>query len=196
MMFSSSISKEEINLLPIYHFEGKVSVIERRQDVGSAIEELAEEPILGFDTETRPSFKKGRKNNVSLLQLSSARQTWLFRLNRTDIPESLVKLLEDQDIVKVGVAIHDDLKALNILSKFSAGGFIELQSFVKKFNIQDNGLRKLAGNILNIKISKSQQLSNWEAPVLTEAQIRYAATDAWVCYEIYMKLLEYEQAQY
>jgi len=195
-MFRSSIDKEEINLLPISHFEGKVSVVKHRQDMASVVTRLAEEPILGFDTETRPSFKKGRKNQVSLLQLSSARQAWLFRLNHTGVPESLVKLLEDPAIVKVGVAIHDDLKAMNVLSKFSPEGFIELQSFVKKFNIQDNGLRKLAGNILNIKISKSQQLSNWEAPVLTESQIRYAATDAWVCYEIYMKLLEYEQVQH
>ena len=195
-MFHSSIDKEEINLLPISRFEGKVRVVERKQDMASVIAQLTEEPILGFDTETRPSFKKGRKNQVSLLQLSSARQAWLFRLNHTGVPESLVKLLEDPDIMKVGVAIHDDLKALNKLNKFSPGGFIELQSFVKKFNILDNGLRRLAGNILNVKISKAQQLSNWEAPMLTEAQIRYAATDAWVCYEIYMKLLEYEQTQH
>ena len=192
-MFRSSINKEEINLLPISHFEGKVQVVKCKQDFASVITQLAEEPILGFDTETRPSFKKGRKNQVSLLQLSSARQAWLFRLNHTGIPKSLVKLLEDPDIVKVGVAIHDDLKALNYLSKFAPGGFVELQSFVKKYNILDNGLRRLAANILNIKISKAQQLSNWEAQVLTESQIRYAATDAWVCYEIYMKLLEHEQ---
>lgn len=195
-MFRSSIDKEEINQLPLGHFEGRVRVVERKRDVTSVIAQLTEKPILGFDTETRPSFKKGRKNQVSLLQLSSARQAWLFRLNHTGIPECLVKLLEDPDIVKVGVAIHDDLKALNLLSKFSPGGFIELQSFVKKFNILDNGLRRLAANILNVKISKAQQLSNWEAPVLTESQIRYAATDAWVCYEIYMKLLEYEQTQH
>lgn len=195
-MFRPSIDKEEINLLPISHFEGKVRVVERRQDMASVIAQLVEEPILGFDTETRPSFKKGRINQVSLLQLSSARQAWLFRLNHTGIPENLVKLLEDPDIVKVGVAIHDDLKALNILTKLSPGGFIELQSFVKKYSILDNGLRRLAANILNIKISKAQQLSNWEAPVLTESQIRYAATDAWVCYEIYMKLLKHEQTQH
>ena len=195
-MFRPSIDKEEINLLPISSFEGKVSVVKSREDVASAISQLAEEPILGFDTETRPSFKKGRKNQVSLLQLSSSRQAWLFRLNHTGIPGNLVKLLEDPDIVKVGVAIHDDLKALNIHTKFSPGGFIELQSFVKKYNILDNGLRRLAANILNIKISKAQQLSNWEIQVLTESQIRYAATDAWVCYEIYIKLMEHEQTQY
>lgn len=195
-MFRSSIDKKEINLLPLGHFKGIVTLVERKQDVASIISGLAEEPVLGFDTETKPSFKKGKGNKVSLLQLSSARKAWLFRLNHTGFPESLVKLLENPAIVKVGVAIHDDLKALNNLREFSPGGFIELQSFVKKFNILDNGLRRLAGNILNVKISKSQQLSNWEAPELSKAQISYAATDAWACYEIYMKLLEYEHAQH
>ncbi len=195
-MYRSSIDKEEINLLPLGHFKGIVTVVERKQDVASIISRLAEEPILGFDTETRPSFKKGNRNIVSLLQLSSAHEAWLFRLNHTGLPISLAMLLENPNIIKVGVAIHDDLKALNNLRKFSPGGFIELQSFVKKFNILDNGLRRLAGNILNVKISKSQQLSNWEAPRLSESQISYAATDAWACYEIYIKLLEYEHAQH
>jgi ribonuclease D len=112
------------------------------------------------------------------------------------LPESLALLLENPDIIKVGVALHDDLKALNNLREFSPAGFLELQTFVKKFNILDNGLRRLAGNILNVKISKSQQLSNWEAPQLSEAQVSYAATDAWACYEIYIKLLEYERTQH
>ena len=117
-MFRASIDKEEIMLLPLRHFKGKVTVVKYKQDVASVISRLAEEPILGFDTETRPSFKKGNRNLVSLLQLSIAREAWLFRLNHTGLPASLTILLENPNITKVGVAIHDDLKALNNLIGF------------------------------------------------------------------------------
>ncbi len=136
-MYRSSIDKEEINLLPLGHFKGIVTLVERKQDVASIISRLAEEPILGFDTETKPSFKKGKGNKVSLLQLSSARKAWLFRLNHTGLPVSLAMLLENPNIIKVGVAIHDDLKALNNLRKFSPGGFIELGEAPEKSALRE-----------------------------------------------------------
>ena len=190
-MFQPSIEKNEINILPVAHFDGEVILVNSHDLLDAAIKELKKNSILGFDTETRPSFKKGIKNKVALLQLATAKNSWLFRLNKIGLPTKLLDILEDPGIIKVGVAIRDDLIKLGELREFTPSGFVELADYVKKFDIQDNGLRKLAANVLKIKISKSQQLSNWEAEAYSPSQIRYAATDAWACFEIYHQLINY-----
>ena len=191
-MFLPSIGKDEINILPVARFEGAINLIKSADQVNSVFEEIQNSTVLGFDTETRPSFKKGRINKVALLQLATDENAWLFRLDIVELPTKILRILENPDIVKVGVAIRDDLIKIKEIQKFTPEGFIELADFVKKFDIQDNGLRKLAANILKIKISKSQQLSNWEAQEYSPSQIQYAATDAWACYEIYQQLRVYE----
>ena len=190
-MFQPSIDKNEINILPVAHFDGEVILVNSHDLLDAAIKELKKNSILGFDTETRPSFKKGIKNKVALLQLATAKNSWLFRLNKIGLPTKLLDILEDPGVIKVGVAIRDDLIKLGELREFTPSGFVELADYVKKFDIQDNGLRKLAANVLKIKISKSQQLSNWEAEAYSPSQIRYAATDAWACFEIYHQLINY-----
>ncbi len=184
-MFLRSIEKEEINSLPISHFDGEILLIDSLNDFHKVIHEIKSQQLLGFDTETRPAFKKGTINKLALLQLATDEKAWLFRMNKIGLPDELVEVLEDQNIEKVGVAIRDDLVKLKELKSFIPGGFIELADYVKQFDILDNGLRKLAANILQIKISKSQQLSNWEAENYTPSQRLYAATDAWACYRMY-----------
>ena len=150
--------------------------------------------ILGFDTETKPSFKKGRKNKVSLVQLSNSELACLIRINKIGIPKELTDLLANPDITKVGVAIHDDIKYLSHIKHFTPQGFIDLQQYVKEFGIECSGLKKLAAIVLGIRISKRQQVTDWEASELSDPQIIYAATDAWVCHEIYHRLVACKEA--
>ncbi len=175
-------------MLPRQKFTGEVYYIDSVKAFHQFIPELYKEPILGFDTETRPAFKKGQRHNVSLLQLSTSTQAFLFRLNKIGLPAELTTILSDPSIIKAGVAIHDDLKALNRLAPFQPDGFIDLQDYVKEFGVEDNGLKKLASIFLGFQISKRQQTSNWDEDSLSLSQIEYAATDAWVCYEIYKML--------
>jgi len=188
-MYKKTISKEEIQLLPTGKFEGKIEVIDKYWQVDKAIEYLSAQKVLGFDTESRPSFKKGPMNPAALLQLSTTNRAFLFRINTIGLPEGLVSILANKDILKAGIAIRDDIKQLKRKRKFEPAGFIELQDYVKTFEIENFSLAKLAAIVLNIKISKRQQLSNWEKPELTDAQLSYAATDAWVSYEVYARLL-------
>ena len=186
--FKDRITREEITLLPRRRFSGEIFYIDSPSGVKEFMSELDGEKVLGFDTETRPAFKKGVINEVALLQLSTSKQAFLFRLNELGLPDEIAALLSDTSIIKAGVAIHDDIIGLQRLSPFEPAGFIELQEFVKEFGIEDNGLKKLSANILGIQISKRQQTSNWEVDRLSRAQIEYAATDAWVCYEIFTAL--------
>ena len=188
--FKAEISKQELLDYDIIAFEGKIVCVEDLEDINEAVADLKNFNTLGFDTETRPSFKKGKINSVSLLQLSARNRAYLFRLNRTGLPQHLASILANPDIVKVGVAIHDDIKALQTLRGFTPAGFIELQEMVKEYGITDAGLKKLSAIILGSTISKRQQVTNWENPVLSQAQKVYAATDAWVCLKIYEKLKE------
>ncbi len=187
-MFVPEISKEELHALTLVHFEGRIRVIEHPGEVDAVIGRLKSSPVLGFDTETRPSFTKGKINRVALLQLATATEAYLFRLCKMNIPKNLLALLADPDILKIGAAIKNDIDTLHRAAKIQPRGFVDLQDMVQKFNIKDIGLAKMAGIVLGVRISKSQQLSNWENDVLTEAQQRYAATDAWMCYRIYEKL--------
>jgi len=183
------ISNEELAELPLASFEGVIHVIEKPEDMGPALEYLGRQTILGFDTETRPAFKKGQIYPVSLLQLSTSDQAFLFRINKIGLPIGLVKILASPKILKMGVAIRDDIKILQRIVPFIPLGFIELQDLVKNYGIENFSLKKLSAIILSIRISKSQRLTNWDAPELTEQQAIYGATDAWVSCEIYKQLL-------
>ena len=187
--YRENISAEELKDYDLSWFKGKIVVIDGQEKFDGIIAKLAKQKVLGFDTETRPSFRKGRKNKVSLIQLSTGNLACLFRINKIGIPDKLADILTDPGIVKAGVAIHDDLRFLKSIRKFEPDGFVDLQKFVKEFGIDSSGLKKLSAIVLGFRISKRQQVTDWEASELTEAQQVYAATDAWVCYEIYRKLI-------
>jgi len=186
--FNESLTDEEVKSLPLLQFDGKLTLVDNMETFYRVIDEIGRSGIVGFDTETKPSFRKGRRNTVSLLQLADDRNAWLFRLNMIGLPPELAALLADDNIHKVGVAIHDDIKALRTVSSFEPDGFVDLQGIVAGHGIKQLGLKKLTAIVLGYRISKSQQVSNWEAPVLTESQQLYAATDAWVCRRIYLAL--------
>ena len=187
-VYVESITNEEVSQLPIGAFSGKIVVIDRPEDVATACEQLRQNPLIGFDTETRPSFTKGHTNKVSLLQLSGPDTAYLFRLNRVGFPETLRSLLSSRDHAKIGVGVYDDIRGLRSLHRFQPQNFIELQNVAPRYGITEKSLRKLAAIILHFRISKAQRLSNWEAQQLTPAQQLYAATDAWVGREIYIEL--------
>ncbi|WP_372640930.1 3'-5' exonuclease [Ancylomarina sp.] len=186
--FQKTITKEEINDLPLEAFEGEIVIIDSDEGLKEAVEYLKQFPVLGFDTETKPSFTKGNVNSVALLQLSSFEKSFLFRLNRIGLPFSIIDLLNDPEIIKVGAAIKDDIKGLQDITDFDGNSFLELQQYVSSFGIENYSLKKLAAIVLKIRISKRQQVSNWEAVELSVGQLRYAATDAWVSLEIYNAL--------
>jgi len=186
--YSENISAEEIGELELQWFRGEITVVEDIETFNKVIPELEKSGVLGFDTETKPSFRKGKKNRVALLQLANSDIACLFRINRIGLPDRLAGILSDPAIIKAGVAIHDDLRFLKSVRRFEPQGFIDLQGMVKQYGIQSSGLKKLVAIILGFRISKRQQVTDWEASELSEAQITYAATDAWVCHEIYKKL--------
>jgi ribonuclease D len=186
--YQENITAEQIRTLDLKWFEGEIILVDNLVAFKEVIRKLSNSEILGFDTETRPSFRRGRRNNVSLLQLANARIACLFRINHIGIPDELVDLLSDRNIIKSGVALHDDIRFLKNVRRFEPDGFIDLQKLVREYNIESTGLKKLTAIVLGFRISKSQQVTNWEATSLTDAQKLYAATDAWVCYEIYKKL--------
>lgn len=180
-----TISKTQLASLPAAQFDGEIIIIEKQEDVDTAISELRTSDIIGFDTETRPSFRKGQSNIVSLLQLSSREKCFLFRLNHIGLSRQLIDILQDPDLLKIGLSIHDDFHNLNKLATFEPKGFVDLQHYVKKYKIIDNSLSKIYGIVFGKRISKGQRLTNWEADVLTPAQQSYAALDAIACIRIY-----------
>ena len=186
--YLENISIEELKGYELSWFKGEIIVVDDLKKFSEVFPRLKNSMILGFYTETKPSFKKGRKNKVSLIQLSNNELACLFRINKTGMPQELANLLSNPEVIKVGVAIHDDIKIISNIKKFSPSGFIDLQNYVRDFGIQSSGLKKIAAIILGFRISKRQQVTDWEAVQLTEAQQLYAATDAWVCFEIYEKL--------
>ncbi|HEY5510196.1 MAG TPA: 3'-5' exonuclease [Prolixibacteraceae bacterium] len=188
--FKKSITDEELAELPLTFFEGKIHLIEKVEQLTDAVSYLKSQPILGFDTETRPSFKKGQNHQVALLQLSTADQAFLIRTNLIGLSPGLIKVLASPSILKIGAAIRDDIKILQKVAPFKPGGFVELQELVKLYGIENFSLKKLAAIVSGVRISKSQRLTNWEAPVLTEQQQIYAATDAWIAYVIYTGLTQ------
>lgn len=183
-----NISNEELNSLPLGMFTGKVVVIQETAQIKKILPELYDQEALGFDTETKPVFVRGHSHKVALLQLALPEKVFLIRLQQTGVPDELAEFLESATIEKAGVAIRDDLVALKRLRSFSPAGFVELTHLTKAAGLEVESVKKLTGLLLGFRISKSAQTSNWEAPTLTEKQIQYAATDAWVCLEIFKKL--------
>ncbi len=183
-----SITKEEVNLLENKSFEGNIMVVDREEQLQEAITLLSNETILGFDTETRPSFKKNVRYDTSLLQLSTHTHAFLFRLQHIGLPKEIIQLFENKNIKKIGVAISNDLKELKSIQPFRESNFIDLNTFAPKKGFKNIGVRKLSAMVLGFRVSKRQQTSNWEAETLSDAQMAYAATDAWVCREIYLKI--------
>jgi ribonuclease D len=176
--------------LPSIVFEGPIRVVFSQQEAENAIDYLLAQPILGIDTETKPSFKKGHTNMVSLLQVSTLEQCFLFRINRLGMPNCIIKFLEDDTVLKVGLSLHDDILSLQRRANFTPGLFIDLQDHMKELGIEDLSLQKIYANFFHEKISKNQRLTNWDIDVFTERQKRYAATDAWACIKIYNEYLQ------
>ena len=184
----SKFDKARIQQLPRALFEGRIEVVLSESEAAKAVDYLLKQPIIGIDTETRPSFRKGVKYYVSLLQVSSRDICFLFRLKHTGMCESIIRLLEDTTIPKIGLSLHDDIRQLHEVAKFQPGYFIELQDKVKDFGVEDLSLQKLFANFFGERISKGQRLTNWEADILSESQKRYAATDAWACILLYEEM--------
>lgn len=188
MLYQSKIEKSDISTLPPCDITGEIIVIDRSEDVASAIEDLKQCPLIGFDTETRPSFRRGESNTISLLQLATEKRAYLFRLKKIGPNQLLKDLLESNDYLKVGLSVHDDFHSLNRWMPCRPNNFIELQRYVKAFGIEEMSLQKIYAIVFHKRISKRQQLSNWEAEELTPAQQQYAAIDAWACRNIYYEL--------
>ena len=190
MIYPERISKNKLLELPLLQFPGKIHLVNDRIKMEKAMELIQEEALLGFDTETRPSFKRGENHPVALLQLASETYAFLFQLRDLGLPDPLKELFEDESVLKIGVAIHDDIKALQQKSEFQPYGFVDLADIARRFGIIMTGLRNLTGIVLKSRISKRYQLSNWNRKILDEHQQLYAATDAWVCREIYLQIME------
>lgn len=189
-MFAESIENDDIIKLPRASFPGNVKVVNSTNELRQWLPLLLTSPVIGFDTETKPTFRKGKMNGVALLQLATNDIALIVRLQGTGIPQMLRDVLENDQIVKVGAAIRDDLKSLQKIRHFDPRGFVDLQILARAKGIESQSVRKLAAIVLNVRVSKGQQLSNWESDHLTDAQLDYAATDAWICREIYLKLIE------
>ena len=195
-IIKEAFDKKEIGALPVASFEGRIIIVQSETESDKAVRYLLSQQILGIDTETRPSFRKGQTHQVALLQVSTVDTCFLFRLNMIGITESIKRLLEDCSVIKVGLSLKDDMHQLSKRADFTPGMFIELQHEVKKIGIKDMSLQKIYANLFSKSISKGQQLSNWEADTLTPQQKAYAATDAWACIMIYNELEELKRNGY
>lgn len=184
----SKFDKSLIPTLPRTVFEGRIHVILSKTQAEKAVDYLLAQPILGVDTETRPSFSRGTSYRVALLQVATHDVCFLFRLNVIGLTPAIVRLLEDTSVPKIGLSWHDDLNGLRKLKRFEAGNFIDIQDHVREVGIEDLSLQKLFANLFGRQISKAQRLTNWERDVLDEKQKVYAATDAWACIQIYEEL--------
>lgn len=186
----TKITKSEINELSLGKFEGEIIVVDSYQAIDQSIEELKRERIIGVDTETRPTFKKGAFNKTALIQIATEKKVYLFRLNKIGLPNKLSSIFENQEIQKIGIALIQDMKELSDQFKpFNCKNIIDLNILCKTLKFENIGARNLTAMILGFRISKRQQTSNWEANILNENQLRYAATDSWVAREIYISLL-------
>ena len=190
MIIKRTIDKEAVKELPKTLFPGEIHVVQTPWEAEKAVAYLKTCPLLGIDSETRPSFTKGRTHKVALLQVSSEKHCFLFRLNLTGLTLPVITLLESPHVTKVGLSLHDDFMMLHKRAPFEQRACVELQEFVRPFGIQEKSLQKIYAILFGEKISKTQRLSNWEAETLTEPQKQYAATDAWACLNIYNKLQE------
>jgi len=194
-MYSISVSAEEIEKMEMAAFDGQIVVVDGPGPVfEQAVRYLGRQKVIGFDTETRPTFSPGQPHyGTALLQLSGSTKAFLFRTHLMGMPRKLCQILSSPSIIKVGAAVADDVRGLQKYAGFKPQSFIDLQKIVWEYGIKDKSVKKMAAIILGIRISKTQQLSNWEAEALSEQQCRYGATDAWVCREMYLKLLSSEK---
>ena len=188
--YKRKITKEEINVLPLRRYTGEIRIVRDAEALESAVAHLRGERVLGFDTETRPTFRKGQLHLPSLVQLASADVVYLFQLNWLPLGDELASLLADPAIVKTGVAVRDDIRDLQKLHAFADAGVVDLGEVARDLGLETHGLRNLAANFLDFRISKSAQCSNWSNRELAPHQVIYAATDAWVSREIHMRLGE------
>ena len=190
MEFAESISVEEIEQLELATFDGPIIVVDKiNEDYAEAVDYLSAQSVLGFDTETKPCFQPHQpRNQMALLQLSGPDKAYLFRLHSVGLPKPVAAILANPNIVKVGAAVKDDVRGLQKYLKFTAKNFVDLQIIGQDYGIKDKSVKKMAAIIMGVKVSKAQQLSNWEAPVLSGPQLKYAAIDAWICREMYLKL--------
>ncbi|QJB58338.1 3'-5' exonuclease [Pseudodesulfovibrio sp. zrk46] len=184
-----AFSKADINEMPLRRYEGPITVVRTEKQRTMALKEMEGEPLLGFDTETRPVFKKGRKPGPpSLIQLATAERAYVFQINILKLCNGICDLLADPSVVKTGVAVRDDIIGLQRLANFKPANFVDLSDITAKAKLQTHGLRNMAANLLGFRISKSAQCSNWSKEKLTPQQVNYAATDAWVSRELYIAL--------
>ncbi|MBK5719578.1 3'-5' exonuclease domain-containing protein 2 [Dysgonomonas sp. Marseille-P4677] len=191
----NTISKEELSEFPMERFEGRIIVIQTQSEAEKAVAYLEKQKAVGFDTETRPAFHKGVSHQIALMQLSTEDTCFLFRLNLIGFPDCLANFLVNPSIKKVGLSLKDDFSAIHKRKAIVPINFIELQSFVKDYGIEDNGLQRIYGILFEKRISKGQRLSNWEANVLSDAQKMYAAIDAWACLKIFNELKNREKVK-
>lgn len=183
------ITKEEIDKLPLKRYEGELVVIDDAVLVDAAFEEIMIEKIVGVDTETKPTFQKGVLNKTSLIQIATSKKVFLFRIHKTGFSQNFIRLFESSSIVKIGIAIVQDFKELKgEYSSFEPTSVVDLNVWCKKIGFQNIGAKNLSAMVLGFRISKRQRVSNWELEELSDGQLYYAATDAWICREIYIKL--------
>lgn len=187
---NSTITREEINALPLMKFDGPIHVVDQKDQVKPAVERLLQEDVLGFDTETKPSFKKGVSYLPALIQFANDEEAWLFRINGNGMHKAILEVLQSEKTKKVGVALHDDIKHLQKVRKFKPSGFVDVASVANDAGILKRGLRNMTGILLGGRLSKSAQLTNWAQGTLTKNQLVYAATDAWVSLKLYHRFKE------
>lgn len=188
MMFPLSISKDEVMELPLKHYEGKIVMAANDQQIEEALQEINQSEIVGFDTEAKPTFVKGQIRNIGLIQVATENKVFLLRVHKVGVSDALHKFLENDKLLKVGIGLKDDFNLLDRLRSFTPQGFLDLNDTFEELGAESIGARNLAAMILEIRISKSAQTSNWEVEQLSQKQLNYAATDAWICLEIYEKL--------
>jgi len=188
LKYKKAISKEEISELELSKYSGNIILVENKEALNNAAQEIKKCHILGIDTETKPSFKKGKLNPVALLQIATDKCVYIIRLNKVALSKDFAEIFQSQDIIKVGIAVIDDFKDLKKMIPFTPHKVIDLNLLAPKLGFENIGAKKLSALVLGFRISKRQQVSNWEAEPLSQAQIDYAATDAWICREVYLRI--------
>ena len=187
--FKKFITKEEINDLELDKYSGEIVIVDTKIALAKVCKEISQSKLIGIDTETKPSFKKGLINQVALLQIATDKKVYIIRLKRVEMSQELAQIFSNKHIVKVGIAVKDDIKDLKKIIPFNEQSIVDLNVLAPQLGFESIGAKKLSALVLGIRISKRQQVSNWEVEDLTQAQIDYAATDAWICREIYLKLV-------
>jgi len=191
----SRYDKNKIGELPVVSFDGRIIVVLTEAEAEKAVDYLLSADILGMDTETRPSFQRGQSFKVALLQVSTRDTCFLFRLNLIGLCPPIIRLLENTKVPMIGLSWRDDLRMLHHRGEFTPGLFYDVQDLVGELGVKDLSLQKLYANLFSMKISKRQRLTNWEAPILSDMQKRYASIDAWACIMLYEEIQRLKETQ-